>query len=271
MDLPLRQRPIGVFDSGFGGLSVLREIHRLLPNEQLIYVGDAGHAPYGDKTREAISARSFAVSEFLVSQQAKAIVVACNTATSAAATALRQHFRTLPIIAMEPAIKPAATQSRAGVVGVLATRSTTTGDNFRQLVERFSSAATILVQPCPGLVELVEKGELNSPQTRELLDRYVQPLLAQGADTLVMGCTHYPFLMPLLAELCGSDIQLIDPAPAVARELQRRLAEAHLLRPDSDRGELSFWSSGSLSHVQSILPGLWPDPLPAAHLHYWPG
>ena len=250
--------PIGVFDSGVGGLSVLREIRAQLPHEDLLYVGDSGHAPYGDKSQAAVTARSMAVCEFLLTQGVKAIVVACNTATGAAASALRERF-SIPIIAMEPAVKPAATQTRSGVVGVLATSRTVVSDNFNRLVARFSSAATILVQPCPGLVERVENGELDSAELQQMVDDYVQPLCQQGADTIVLGCTHYPFLVSLIQASAGQQVRIIDPAPAVVRELQRRLAEQHLLSNNTALGQVAFWTSGSIQQARFIIPQLWQD------------
>jgi glutamate racemase len=193
----LQSDPIGVFDSGVGGLTVLREIRRELPQEALLYVADSGHAPYGDKPHQAIIARSLAISEFLIGQGAKAIVVACNTATAAAVSELRARY-SLPIVAMEPAVKPAVARTRSGVVGVLATSQTAASHRFVQLLGRFNVGAEVLVQPCPGLVERIEAGDLDGGTTRALVADYLTPLLEQGADTLVLGCTHYPILTPLI-------------------------------------------------------------------------
>jgi glutamate racemase len=250
------EHPIGVFDSGVGGLAVLHEIRRELPGEDLLYVADSGHAPYGDKSAQVIEARSIAIAEFLVSQQAKAIVVACNTATGVAIKALRARFP-LPIIAMEPAVKPAAAHTRSGVIGVLATSRTIDSDNFAKLHERFGAEVKILMQACPGLVEQVEAGNLSGDETRALLERYIRPLLAQQADTLVLGCTHYPFLAPLIREIAGTAVTVIDPSAAIARELRRRLTNAGLLSDESREGTQRFWSSARSDTTRTVISQLW--------------
>jgi glutamate racemase len=250
------RKPIGVFDSGVGGLSVLREIRRELPGEDLLYVADSGHAPYGDKSTELIEARSIAIVEFLLSQHAKAIVVACNTATGVAIQTLRARF-SVPIIAMEPAVKPAAATTRSRVIGVLATSRTIASDNFAKLHERFGADVKILMQACPGLVEQVETGDLSGDKTRALVGQYVLPLLAQGADTLVLGCTHYPFLAPLIQEIAGSAVQIIDPSAAIARELRRRLANADLLSTLGSAGAERFWSSAATRKTKQVIAQLW--------------
>ncbi|MBX9869084.1 MAG: glutamate racemase, partial [Burkholderiaceae bacterium] len=181
--------PIGVFDSGLGGLSVLKAIRTALPNEHLMYVADSAYAPYGERDAGFVIDRTLVVSDFLLQAKAKCIVVACNTATALAIEALRQHC-SLPIIAIEPAVKPAVTSSQNKIIGVLATRATIASVAFTQLCERYRGDTRLLLQPCPGLVEQVEKGELDSATTRALLRHYIQPLLDAGADTLVLGCTH---------------------------------------------------------------------------------
>jgi glutamate racemase len=248
--------PIGVFDSGVGGLSVLHEIRRVLPGENLLYVADSAHAPYGDNSQQFIEGRAIAISEFLVSRRAKAIVVACNTATGAAITALRERF-SVPIIAMEPAIKPAVTNTMTGVIGVLATSRTLASDNFVRLFGRYGADVEILSQACPGLVEQVEAGDLSGEKTRALLERYVLPLLDQKVDTLVLGCTHYPFLAPLIQEIAGPTVAVIDSAAAVARQLRRRLEVDHLLADQVGAGTECFWSSGAPNTAKSIVSQLW--------------
>lgn len=250
------ESPIGVFDSGVGGLSVLREIRRELPGEDLLYVADSAHAPYGDKSREIIEARSVAIVEFLLSRNAKAIVVACNTATSAAVETLRARF-SVPIVAMEPAVKPAAESTTSGVIGVLATSGTLGSENFARLHERFGAEVDILVQPCPGLVELVEEGDLYSEKTRILLEKYLVPLLKQHADNIVLGCTHYPFLTPLIQDIAGPAVAILNPAPAVAREIRRRLANAGLLSNSSRAGTEQFWTSAEPGSTQPVIAQLW--------------
>ena len=252
----LPENPIGVFDSGVGGLSVLREIRRELPHEDLLYVADSGHAPYGDKSGQLIEARSIAIVEFLVSQHAKAIVVACNTATGAAIETLRARFP-VPIVAMEPAVKPAATHTKSGVIGVLATSGTLVSNNFAKLHARFGADVNILVQACPGLVEQVEAGDLSGDKTRALVERYVGPLLAQKADTIVLGCTHYPFLASLIQEIAGPTVSIIDPAAAIARELRRRLASIKQLSPEARAGTERFWTSAAPDTAQPIISQLW--------------
>ena len=250
--------PIGIFDSGVGGLSVLREIRRELPGEDLLYVADSGHAPYGDKSRQTIETRSIAIAEFLMSRHAKAIIVACNTATGAAIEKLRAKF-SVPIVAMEPAVKPAAETTKSGVIGVLATSGTLGSDNFARLHERFGAEVDILVQACPGLVEQVEAGDLSGGKTRALIENYLVPLLARQADTIVLGCTHNPFLAPLIREIAGPAVAIIDPAAAVARELRRRLAGADLLSAGSHAGTEQFWTSAEPGTTQPVIAQLWEE------------
>jgi glutamate racemase len=244
---------IGVFDSGVGGLSLLREIRRELPDEDVIYVADSGHAPYGDKPVDVIRQRSSAIVEFLVNQGAKAVVVACNTATSVAVDGLRRAFA-IPIVAIEPAVKPAAATTRSGVVGVLATSQTIASPRFARLTDTFAAGVDVVAQPCPGLVEQIEQGDLSGPATRALVEAYVRPLVERGADTLVLGCTHYPFVSEVIAEIAGADVAIVDPAAAVARELRRRLEEGKLLAGATRPGRLSVWSSGS-SEALAVLLG----------------
>lgn len=248
--------PVGVFDSGVGGLSVLREIRRLLPDEQLLYVADSGHVPYGEKSPEFIRHRSQQIAGFLLGQGAKALVVACNTATAAAVSSLREQFPQVPIVGMEPAVKPAAAATRSGVVGVLATTGTLQSAKFAALLDRFASNVQVVMQPCPGLVECVEAGELDSLATRNLLQELVAPLLNAGCDTLILGCTHYPFIKPLLRQLVPSSVSLIDTGEAVARQLRSILSERSLLSTTRG-GPDAFWSSGDTQHLAAVLPSLW--------------
>ena len=248
--------PVGVFDSGVGGLSVLREIRALLPAESLLYVADSGHVPYGEKSPEFIRERCRLIAGFLLGQGAKALVLACNTATVAGVAELRELYPQLPIIGMEPAVKPAAAATRSGVVGVLATTGTLKSAKFAALLDRFASDVRVVTQPCPGLVERIEAGALDGAATRELLQGFVAPLLAEGCDTLILGCTHYPFIRPLLRELLPASVSLVDTGAAVARQLQRRLAEQQLLA-DGEAAAGRFWSSGDPGQMQAVLPLLW--------------
>lgn len=229
--------PIGVYDSGVGGLSVLRHIRAQYPNEHLIYFADSGHAPYGDKTEDYVVARALTVTDFLLKQGMKALVVACNTATVAAIKAVRAKHPELPVVGVEPGLKPAAAITRSRKVGVLATARTLKGEKFLQLREQIAAATQteFLLQPAVGLVDQIELGDLHTPAIAALLDKYVTPLLNEGADTLVLGCTHYPFVQDgierVIREHSHNDVTLIDTGDAVARQLGRLLEAASLLRP----------------------------------------
>jgi glutamate racemase len=248
--------PIGIFDSGVGGLSILREIRRDFQKEDLIYVADSGFVPYGDKSPQFVEERSVAITEFLIDRKAKAIVVACNTATGAAIATLRSRFP-LPIIGIEPAVKPAVGKTVSGLVAVLATRGTLSSDKFAKLLARFGDDADILIQPCAGLVEQVETGELQGEKTRALTEKYLLPLLEQGADTIILGCTHYAFLAPLIREIAGPGVSIVDPSAAISHELRRRLESNNLLSPDPRSGREEFWTSGAPDDVKPIISQLW--------------
>ena len=254
------QGAIGVFDSGVGGLSVLRAIRAALPHEHLIYVADSGHAPYGDQSEAHITQRTLSVGNWLAEQGVKAITIACNTATVVAAKTLREQTH-LPVVAIEPAIKPAVAMTRSGVVGVLATHQTVQSASVARLVALYGADKRIVLQGCPGLVEQVERADLHSADTEALLRQFITPMLDQGADTLVLGCTHYPFLRDLIQRVAGQGITLIDPAEAVARELARRLAEAERLSAASQWGEVQFFTSGDVAQAQAVMSHLWDAPL----------
>lgn len=242
--------PVGIFDSGVGGLSVLREIRRELPHEDLLYVADSGHAPYGDKAAAAIDARAEAIVGFLSAQGAKAVVVACNTATGVSVDGLRALW-SMPIVGIEPAIKPAVAATRSGVVGVLATSQTIASARFARLVDAFGAGVIILPQACPGLAERIEAGDLAGPETQAMVAGYVRPLIARGADTLVLGCTHYPFVAEAIAAAAGAGVGIIDPSAAVARELRRRLERSGQLAA-AGPGRVRFWSSGAPGHLLDV-------------------
>ena len=252
----LVNKPIGVFDSGVGGISVLQHIHALLPHEQLLYVADSKYAPYGSKTPEEIQSRCFEIADFLIAKGAKALVVACNTATAAAIDAMRAKYA-LPIIGMEPAVKPAAEASRNGVIGVLATVGTLKSAQFAGLLESYGRNVKVVTQGCVGLVECIERGELNSENTADLLKQYCQPLLDEGADTIVLGCTHYPFVKPLIEGIVGKNVALIDTGAAVAKHLQKRLLELDLLLSSKQPTEVKFWTNSEAANAKQVIAQLW--------------
>ena len=251
-----QHKPVGVFDSGVGGLSVLQALREELPHEHFLYVADSGCAPYGDRPTPFVVERAGTITEFLVAEGAKAIVVACNTATAIAVESLRAGL-TLPIVAIEPAVKPAASRSRSRVVGVLATTGTLSSPNMAKLLASYGADVEFVIQPCPGLADQVEKGELNSDDTRALVKRYVRPIIDKGGDIIVLGCTHYPFLRPLIQEVAGPAVDVIDPATPVARELRRRLESAGLLSDYAGPGTERFWTTGAVEVVAPIVRQLW--------------
>ena len=218
---------IGVFDSGVGGLSIASCIQQVLPNEPLIYIADTLHAPYGDKSIEQIQNRVNVISDYLVSLGVKAIVIACNTATVNAIEQLRARID-IPIIGVEPAIKPACSQSTAKKIGILVTQATAHNARFLDLITAYQKDTEVFIQPCPGLVELIEQGRLSSPRIRELLTQYLAPLKAKKIDTLVLGCTHYPFVSDIIRELVGEDISIMETAFPVTEQLQRQLQKYQL-------------------------------------------
>lgn len=251
-----QRAPIGIFDSGVGGLSVARDIRMLLPLEDILYYADSAHCPYGDKDPQIIQQREKKIGEFLVAQGAKLIVVACNTATSTGLEDLRSLLN-VPVIGMEPGVKPAVAATRNGKIGVLATNVTITGDRFAALIKRYAENTEVITQPCPGLVELIEQGKLHASETKEKLWGFLQPILEQGADTIVLGCTHYPFLRPILGELVGPGVAIIDTGQAVARQVSRVLNEHGLLLTDGPPGTEQFYTSGNQAKVQEVTQSLW--------------
>lgn len=245
--------PIGVFDSGVGGLSVLRALRALMPEEQIVYFADQAHVPYGPRPLEQVREFSEAITRFLLDQGTKLIVVACNTASAAALHSLRAKFSHIPFVGMEPAVKPAAEHTHSGVVGVLATPATFQGALYASVVERFANGVVILQDTCPGLVGQIERGDLEGPATRAILEAALRPMLERGIDTVVLGCTHYPFVIPLIEEIVGENVRVIDPAPAVAKQAKRLLEARGEKRPPGGRGRLRFFTSGSVADFQSLL------------------
>lgn len=246
---------IGVFDSGVGGLSVLRAVRTLLPGEDLVYVADSAHAPYGDLSPQRIRDRAEHITRYLVEHGAKAIVVACNTATAVAVEHLRTLF-TLPIVAIEPAVKPAVNRTLSGTVGVLATAATLASARYAALLARYGERARVVAQACPGLVERVEQGMWDDAGTLTLVRRYVEPLVAAGADQIVLGCTHYPFLRNAIETVAGPAVEVLETGPAVAAELQRRLTVAGSLATGCTGG-VGFLTSGDPASSLPVLMRLW--------------
>ena len=248
--------PIGVFDSGVGGISVLKHIHALLPHEDLIYFADSKHAPYGNKTAAEITARCMQIADFLIEKNVKALVVACNTATAAAVDAMREKYN-LPIIGMEPAVKPAAEASKNGIIGVLATVGTLKSAQFAALLENYGRNVEVVTQACVGLVECVERGELTNLSTLQLIKHYCKPLIDEGADTIVLGCTHYPFVRPLIEQVVGAEVTLIDTGAAVAKHLKNKLEEKNLLSTNQKKAEITFWTNSEAENAEQVTEQLW--------------
>lgn len=220
---------IGIFDSGAGGLSVFREVVKQLPREEYIYFSDNAHCPYGEKTREYVIDRARNITEYFIREGCDAVVVACNTATAAAISTLRAEYP-LPFVGMEPAVKPAAAMTRSGVVGVLATAGTLKADKYHDTRDRWSADVKVVEHVGEGFVAQVESGVLDGPQAEAVVGRSLRPLLDAGADTIVLGCTHYPFLLPVMQKIAGGGVTFIDPAPAAARHLREVLSEKGLVR-----------------------------------------
>ena len=252
----MNEAPVGIFDSGVGGLSVLREIRAALPEESVDYVADSANAPWGDKPREFVRERSLKIARFLVTQGVKAIVIGSNTGTAGSAEALRSAL-SVPVVGIEPGIKPAAAATKTGVVGAIVPAAVSESDRLASLLDRFGGDVRVIVQPVPGLVEHVEAADLDGPELKRMVEGYVRPMLDAGADAIVLGSTHYVFLKPVLAELAGPAVALIETGAAVARQLARVLDERGL-RADGEEGRERFWTSGdpaTSSRVMSSLLG----------------
>ncbi len=237
------QGAIGIFDSGVGGLSVLREIRDQYPGEDLIYIADQIHVPYGTRSRQQVLEYSEGIIRFLIREDVKIIVLACNTASAVALADLRKKYPDMPFVGMEPAVKPAAEETSTGVVGVLATPATFQGDLYASTVEKFARGVKVLQDTCPGLVDQIESGKIDHPRTREILQKALDPMLKQNVDKVVMGCTHYPFVIPIIKEIVGTQVRVIDPAPAVARQTGR-LLESYSLEANGEHGSVAFLSTG---------------------------
>ncbi|MGD1148437.1 MAG: glutamate racemase [Thermoanaerobaculaceae bacterium] len=258
---------VGVFDSGVGGLSVLRAIRREVPGVRSLYVADQAHVPYGPRPLAEVRAFSEEIARYLLARGARLIVVACNAASAGALHHLREVFPETPFVGMEPAVKPAAENTRTGKVGVLATPATFQGDLFASVVERFANGVELFTHTCPGLVAEIETGSLEGPGTRAILESALRPMLAEGIDTVVLGCTHYPFVIPLIQRIVGPDVRVIDPAPAVARQVGRVLArvapDAVVAAPVGGGASVRPVTSGDPGRLSALLPLLlgesWPS------------
>jgi glutamate racemase len=246
-------QPIGVFDSGVGGLSVLRAMRSLMPEESIIYFADQLHVPYGSRSLEQVSGFSEAITRFLLDQDAKLIVVACNTASAAALHYLRKTFPLVSFVGMEPAVKPAAETTQSGLVGVLATPATFQGALYASVLERFANGVQVFQHTCPGLVDQIESGDLDGVKTRSILESALRPMLDRGIDTVVLGCTHYPFVIPLIEEIVGESVRVIDPAPAVAKQAKRLLEAGRMKKSVGMRAEVRFYTSGDVKAFQFLL------------------
>lgn len=248
--------PVGVFDSGIGGLSIVRALQRRLPQQDVFYVADQAHCPYGEKPQSSVRRFSQGIARFLVDRGAWVIVVACNTASATALASLRRQFPRARFVGMVPAIKPAAAITRTGVVGVLATPLTLHGRLYDEVVHRYARDVQVVSKVCVGLVERVELGDFDGPDTEHLVQSCLTPLLEAGADVLVLGCTHYPFLMPLLQRLLPDGVRVIEPSDAIARQTQRVLAETGQLAPAERAGQTIYTTSGDVQSYAKSLEGL---------------
>jgi glutamate racemase len=248
--------PIGIFDSGIGGLSILNAVRRELPFQPVIYLADQANVPYGPRALKEVRAFAEGITRFLLDEGAGLIVVACNAASAAALHSLRATFDPIRFVGMEPAIKPAAESTHSGVVGVLATPATFQGALYASVVERFAHGVTVLQDTCPGLVQQIEAGQLNSDATRSILEQSLLPMLAQKIDTVVLGCTHYPFVIPLIEDIVGPGVRVIDPAPAVARQARRLLETAGMVSTGPDAGWVRYVTTGDLDAFRRQLPSL---------------
>ena len=248
-----RPGALGVFDSGAGGLSVVRELMQRLPDRPIIYLADQAHAPYGRRSLEEIRGLARGISRFLLEAGAGVIVIACNTASAAALHPLRAEMPDVQFVGMEPAVKPAAERTRTRHVGVIATEATFQGELFAALLDRYGAQVTVHTQVCPDLVPLVEAGELDSKRARQAVKNYLAPLLAAGIDELVLGCTHYPFLRPLIEQIAGPTVEIIDPAPAVARQTQRVIGETGQTAPTAASPQHRFYTTGDPARFRDLL------------------
>ncbi len=257
--------PIGILDSGVGGLTVAKSIREQLPNENILYIADSFHAPYGDKSNKFVEERIFILVKFLINKNAKAIVIACNTATVNTIHKLRAVFD-IPVIGVEPGVKPASLITNTGIVGVLATTRTVKSQSFNELVNKFSTNTKFKLQPCPGLVEQIESHNIESSDTEDLIKQYVTPLLESGVDTLVLGCTHYYFLESMIRRVAGKNINIISTQNAIAKEVTRRLTQSGLLSLNHTSGADLFFTTSNKDNNDKIFSHLWGKNISVSHI-----
>jgi len=250
----MTNKAIGIFDSGIGGTSIFKEIHTLLPNENCIYLADSKNAPYGNKSKEDIIQLSIKNTELLISRGCKIIVVACNTATTNAIDYLRENYN-VPFIGIEPAIKPAALNTQTKVVGILATKGTLSSQLFHETTDLYAHGIKVIEQVGEGIVPLIEAGQLDSSEMQVLLETYLEPMLEQNIDYLVLGCTHYPYLIPMLTKMLPDHVKIIDSGLAVAKQTQTVLSAQNLLNESTKKPMIHLFSNGDVAILNSILDG----------------
>jgi glutamate racemase len=251
--------PVGIFDSGVGGLSVAREIRRALPAEHLLYLADNAYVPYGDRSEAWVRERSLAIGRWMEGEGAKVLVVACNTASGAALEALRERL-SLPVIGLEPALKPAVRETSCGRVGVMATTRTIGSARFQRLVDGFAAGVEVVRHPCPGLADLVEEGVLAGPELETRIEAYVAPLRESGVDTVVLGCTHYVFVKDAIRRALGPGVRIIDSGEAIARRTRQILSDAGALE-EGGGGSFRFLTTGAAAEVEAVVRRLWDAPV----------
>lgn len=253
----MTKEAIGIFDSGIGGTSIFNQIKERLPNENFIYLADNKNAPYGDKSKDDIIALSIKNTELLLTKNCKLIVVACNTATTNAIKVLRNNY-SIPFIGIEPAIKPAALNTKSNAIGILATKGTLSSALFHEATDLYSQNIRVIEQVGTGIVPLIEKGNINTPEMKKLLQNYLEPMLRADIDYLVLGCTHYPYLTPVLKEILPKHVKIIDATLAVARQTEAVLKQHKLLNRSKTKGSSLFYSNGNTTILNSILGGRYP-------------
>jgi len=260
--------PIGIFDSGIGGLSVAREIRMLLPRERLLYVADSAYVPYGDRGDDEVRARTLGGGRYLESRGAKILVVACNTASGAALELLRERL-SIPVVGLEPAVKPGVAASRNGRIGVMATAGTLRSERYARLVAAYGNGAQVIAQPCIGLADAIEEGHLDDEVLHALIPGYVEPLKAAGVDTVVLGCTHYPFVREQIAAALGPEVRIVESGPAIARRTERVLADLRALEAAGE-GSLRILTTGDPAEVGTVAARILGEPIPVERLELTP-